>query len=310
MAIVFFGTPQFAIPSLKALIASGEDIAAVVTRKDAAKGRGKKTLPPPVKELALSHGLNVLQPSSMKDPAFLSTLKSINPEFIVVVAYGRILTDDILSAPSIAPVNVHASLLPKYRGASPIAWAILNGEKVTGVTTMIITRELDTGDILLQESTPISDEDTTATLSSRLSEMGADLLIKTLKGLREGKITPKPQTGESNYAPPLKKEDGLINWDRTSGQLHDFIRGMSPWPGAFTFLEGERLIITRAAAVPGKSGQGKPGVIEKTRDELLAGTKEGFLRILEIQPEGKKPMDAKAFLAGRHINIGRAFSNA
>ncbi len=307
MAIVFFGTPQFAIPSLKALIASGEDIAAVVTRRDAAKGRGKKILPPPVKELAVSHGLNVLQPASMKDPAFLSALKAVGPEFIVVVAYGRILTDEILAAPSIAPVNVHASLLPQYRGASPVAWAILNGGKETGVTTMIMARELDTGDILLQEATPINDEDTTESLSGRLSEMGAALLVKTLKGMREGTIKRVPQTGQSSYAPPLKKDDGLINWDRPAKELHNFVRGMSPWPGAFTFLEGERLIITRAAAI---SGQGRPGVIEKTRDELLAGTKEGFLKILEVQPGGKKPMNTKAFLAGRHIKTGGSFANA
>jgi len=318
MAIIFLGTPRFAVPSLEALIKAGEDIAAVVTRPDAPKNRTKKPLPSHVKEAALRHGLKVLEPRSMKDPQFLSELKKIQPEFLLVVAYGRILTREILSIPKIAPVNVHASLLPKYRGASPINWAIINGERETGVTTMMIIYELDSGDILLQEKTPITEEDTAETLSARLSAMGAELLVKTLKGLREGTLKPRPQAGlqaslqaslqegEPTFAPPLKKEDGLIKWEKTATELFNFTRGVYPWPGAYSFLKGERVKLIKARPL---LGEGSPGAIEKTEgDDLLVGTGKGLLSIIELQPEGKRRMGAREFMQGRDIKKGDRFT--
>ncbi len=300
MPIVFFGTPVFAVPSLKALHESGEQICAVVTRRDAPSGRGKKEVlkAPPVKEAAIQYGLRVLQPASLKDIEFINELKNCSPEFLVVAAYGRILTEEILSIPGIAPVNVHASLLPQLRGASPIARAIISGAKETGVTTMLMEKGLDTGDILLMEKTEIRGEDDTKSLSERLAQIGASLLLKTLKGMREGTLKPRPQEGLASYAPPLKKEEGLINWAQTAVELFNFVRGMSPWPGAYFFLDGERIKIIKVETA---YGSGAPGSVVKARGELLAGTGEGLLSLLIVQPEGKKPMSAQAFLQGRKL---------
>jgi len=305
MRIVFFGTPLFAVPSLKALIQSGEEIAAVVTQPDKKKGRGHLLSHSPVKELAVKEGLCIFQPASMKDADFLNELSLIKPELIVVVAYGRILSERILKLPARGCLNVHASLLPKYRGAAPIPWAIINGEEFTGVTTMLMDKRLDTGDILLQESIPISDKDTAETLSRKLSELGASLLLKTIKGIKEGSIKPRPQTGEASYAPVIKKEDGLLNWSKTAIELFNFVQGMYPWPGAYCHLNKERikLIIVRAL-----DGQGKPGRIERAlKDELVVGTAKGLISIIALQPEGKKVMSAEAFLHGRNIKEGIYF---
>jgi len=250
MALIFFGTPHFAVPSLKALIDEKEDIALVVTQPDKVKGRGHVLSPPHVKELALSHGLKVVQPVKIKDENFYRELMAVVPEFIIVVAYGRILPNEILEMPKIYCINVHASLLPKYRGAAPIQWALLNGEKKTGVTTMLISEELDTGDVLLQREIEIKDDDTSETLFERLSALGAATLIKTIKGVREGKIKPFPQQGEATYAPPLKKDDGRIDWQRTAEELFNFVRGMYPWPSAFCYLNNERIKIVKVRSLP------------------------------------------------------------
>ncbi len=310
MSIVFFGTPMFAVPSLRALHGAGEEIAAVVTRRDAIAGRGKekkKVKAPPVKEAALEYGLRVLQPASLKDRELVEELKSHSPEFLVVAAYGRILTEEILSIPSIAPVNVHASLLPQLRGASPIARAIINGLKETGVTTMLMEKGLDTGDILLMEKTAIRREDDAGSLSGRLAEIGAGLLLKTIKGMREGTIQPQPQEGEASYAPPLRKEDGLINWARTAGELFNFVRGMNPWPGAYFFLGSERIKVLKVEA---REGNGAPGEVVKASQELLVGTGDGLLSLVAVQPEGKKPMTAQAFLQGRKIKEKEVLNGA
>ncbi|MDA8085780.1 MAG: methionyl-tRNA formyltransferase [Nitrospiraceae bacterium] len=310
MSIVFFGTPMFAVSSLEALHGSGEEIAAVVTRKDALSGRGKnKKSPkaPPVQETALRYGLRVLQPTSLKGREFVEEIKSYSPEFLVVAAYGKILTEEVLSIPRIAPVNVHASVLPQLRGASPIARAIISGLKETGVTTMRMDKGLDTGDILLVEKTAIRSDDDAASLSERLAEIGAALLLKTLKGMREGTVKPRPQEGEATYAPPLRKEEGLINWGQTAGELFNFVRGMNPWPGAFFFLDGERIKILKAET---RSGSAAPGEVAKARGELLAGTAEGLLSLVTIQPEGKNPMSAQAFLQGRKIKEKDIFNGA
>ncbi len=308
MAIVFFGTPQFAVPSLKALINEKEDIAFVVTQPDRIKGRGHTLSAPPVKEVALSLGLKVLQPESIRDETFYMTLKDLAPEFIIVVAYGKILPEKILALPKFGCINVHASLLPKFRGAAPIQWALIKGEKITGVTTMLMDKGLDTGDILLKAELDISDDDTSETLSIRLSELGAELLIKTIKGIRDGKIKPEPQKGEVSYAPPLKKDDGRINWEKSAEELFNFIRGMNPWPSAYSYLNGERIKIIKARkpieydiSLNGKA----IGIIVKASDgQLIVQTGSGLLAIEELQPEGKKTMSAKAFLAGRKLKEG------
>lgn len=305
MRIVFFGTPGFAIPSLNALFQAGEEVIGVVTQPDKRKGRGHMPSPPPVKELALNEGIKVLQPANIKDPLFLNELSGMQPEIIVVVAYGKILPAQILKLPPNGCINVHASLLPKYRGAAPIPWAIINGEKKTGITTMLMDEGLDTGDIILQEETEITDSDNAETLSKRLSEIGAYLLIKTIRGIKDGSIKPVPQVGDPSYAPPFKKEDGRINWSKSAREIFNFVRGMYPWPGAYCYLNKERIKIIKVKVI---EGSGSPRRIEKASGgELIIGTGEGLISIIELQPEGKKPMSAVAFLLGRHLKEGIFF---
>lgn len=306
MRIVFFGTPFFAIPTLDALYRSGEEVAAVVTQPDKRKGRTRELSPPPVKKYALENTIPVLQPVNIRDQQFLTELSRFHPDIIVVVAYGKILPPGILKLPSQGCVNVHASLLPKYRGAAPIQWAIIRGEERTGVTTMLMDEGLDTGDILLQEKLTISDDDTAETLGRRLSELGASLLLKTLQGIKEGTVTPAPQSGTPTYAPPLKKEDGKIVWSSTAEDIYNFVRGMYPWPCAYGMLHQERVKIIRVQALKGPSGQ--PGRIEKTGDELLVGTIQGLISIHELQPEGKKRMSARDFMQGRKLKTGDFFN--
>ena len=302
MSVIFFGTPEFAVPSLKALLASGEDISLVVTQPDRAKGRGHNLSSPPVMVISREAALSVAQPERLRDEALVRQLAGLKPEFIIVVAYGRILPEAILHLPMLGCINVHASLLPKYRGAAPMAWAIVNGERKTGVTTMLMEEGLDTGDILLQEEEEIHDDDTTGSLGRRLSELGASLLISTVKGMRNGSVIPIPQAGEASYAPPLKKEDGRINWAKSAGDLFNMVRGMQPWPGAYCDIGSERVTFLRTREV---SGQGEPGVISLvSKDAFFVGTGKGLLAVMELQPAGKKPMSAAAFIQGRRLRQG------
>lgn len=302
MALAFFGTPRFAVPSLQALLDEKEDVALVVTQPDKVKGRGHVLSAPPVKELALAHHLPVVQPEKIRSAAFYAELSAIAPEFIVVVAYGKILPEEILRIPALGCINVHASLLPAYRGAGPIQWALLNGERVSGVTTMRMDKGIDTGDMLLKAELGIMPDDTAETLSEKLSILGAQTLIRTLQGIRTGEVRPVPQAGEASYAPPLKKEDGRIDWTLSAAELFHFIRGMYPWPAAFCSLNGERIKITKARPLEGTA---VPGLIVKASGgELVAGTGKGLLSILELQPEGRKSMPASAFIAGRKIREG------
>jgi len=302
VAIIFMGTPDFAVPSLRALIEEKEDVALVVTQPDKLKGRGHALSAPPVKELALSHGLKVIQPGKIGARDFHGELAALNPEFIIVVAFGRILPKNILDLPARGCINAHASLLPKYRGAAPIQWALIRGEKVTGVTTMLMDEGMDTGDILLQSCLDIGDEETAGTLFNRLSELGAKTLVTTIKGIRSGIINPEPQAGAPTLAPVLRKEDGLIDWNRSAADLVNFVRGMNPWPCAVARLGGVSIKILRARAV---EGRGEPGRIEKASGgALAAGTSDGLLMIEELQPEGRKAMTAAAFLAGRRLREG------
>jgi len=306
MRIVFFGTPEFAIPSLKMLLQSGEDVIAVVTQIDKRKGRGRIPSPPPVKEFAMKEGIKIYQPINIQDLLFLKELSDLKPDIIVVVAYGRILPLQVLNQPSHGCINVHASLLPKYRGAAPIQWAIIKGEKKTGITTMLMDEGLDTGGILLQEETEIIDEDTAETLSKRLSEMGASLLIKTVEGIKKGSLNPIPQRGTPSYAPPLKKEDGRVDWFKTAQEIFNFVRGTYPWPCAYCYLNRERIKITRVKVL---EGSGMPRRVEKAGEgQLIIGTGNGLISIIELQPEGKRQMPVTAFLQGRSIREG-AFLN-
>ncbi len=305
LKIVFFGTPEFAVPSLNTLIESGEDIKAVVTQPDRPKGRGKVLSSPPVKQLAEHRGIPVLQPGKLKDSGFLSRLKALSPDLFVVVAYGRILTKEILDMPKLGCINLHASLLPKYRGASPINWTIINGEDITGVTTMMIEEELDAGPILLKQVVQIDKKDTAGSLSERLSVIGAGLLIQTIRGIEDATIRPMPQEGEPSYAPVLKKADGRIDWNKGAIELFNFIRGMNPWPGSFSFLNGERIVILTADVM---DGRGRPGCIaEVNKGRLIVGTGRELLSIISVKPEGKRSMDISAFLSGRDITEGMCF---
>ena len=307
MRIIFFGTPDFAVPSLNALIESGEDVIYVVTQPDRVKGRGHKLSQPVVKEFALSRGVPVIQPAGIKSPDFYEWLSGLKPDVIVVVAYGKIIPPGILRLPQSGCINVHASLLPKYRGAAPIQCAIIKGESKTGITTMMMDEGLDTGDVLLTAEIEIKDEDNALTLGRRLSETGASLLIRTLRGIKDNSIKPVPQTGEASYAPPLKKDDGRIQWSRSSREIYNLIRGTYPWPGAYCYLNKERIKIIRAGVV-GINGEVMPGKIEKISDEAMyVGTGKGTLSILEVKPEGKKNMPASAFINGRHLKEGMHF---
>ncbi len=301
MRIVFFGTPLFAVPSLNALLESQEEVVAVVTQPDKRKGRDRILSPPPLKELALREGISVLQPKSLKDLLFLDELYKLKSEMIVVVAYGKILPPQILELPPHRCINVHASLLPKYRGAAPIQWAIIKGEKKTGITTMLMDQGMDTGDILLQEETEVYDDDNSETLGKRLADIGGSLLIKTIQKVKEGSVRPVPQTGTSSYAPPLKKEDGRINWSNTAVGIFNFVRGMYPWPCAYCYLNGERIKITQAKAL---DGHGIAGMVEKAGEELLVGTGKGLISVIQLQPQGKRLMTAKEFLMGRRLKKG------
>lgn len=305
MNLVYFGTPEFAVTPLKTLLNSGYEVLAVVTQPDRQSGRGRHISACPVKIEAQNSGLKVLQPLKVRDTEFLDKLRLLSPSVIVVVAYGQILPSEIIHLPAFGCINIHASLLPKYRGAAPINRAIINGEKKTGITTMLMDEGMDTGPILLQEDVGITSDDTAGSLSSRLSKIGADLLIRTLKELENGMIKPVPQTGEASYAPLLKKEDGLINWSKSAEEIRNFIRGMNPWPGAYGFLEGERIKILKVVS-PDENGEA--GVIKRvSKDELIVGADRGSVSILEIQPQGKPIMTIRAFLQGRKIREGMKF---
>jgi methionyl-tRNA formyltransferase len=304
MRIVFFGTPEFAVPSLSALIDSGEEVAAVVTQPDKRKGRDSTATASPVKELSLCKGIKTLQPRNLREPELLQELAHITPDVFVVVAYGKILPSTILSIPSYGCINVHASLLPHYRGAAPIQWAILKGEEKTGITTMLMDEGLDTGAILLQEEIAIDADDTAETLGKKLSALGASVLIRTIVKIKEGTLTPVPQSGSPSFAPPLKKEDGRIVWSASSEEIRNFVRGMYPWPGAYCYLNRQRIKITRVTTLP---GTGIPGRIEKTNSEFIVGSGSGLIAILELQPEGKRLMTAQDFLQGRRVQEGIFF---
>ncbi|MFH1623692.1 MAG: methionyl-tRNA formyltransferase [Pseudomonadota bacterium] len=306
MKIVFMGTPGFAIPALDLLIAGSENVVAIVTRPDRPKGRGRKLNPSPVKELAERKGIAVFQPEKANDDSFISQLRALIPDAIVVVAFGHILPKDILNIPRFGCINVHASLLPRYRGAAPINWALINGQNVTGVTTMLMDEGLDTGDILLQQEVEIEEGDTAESLHDKLASIGAELLLETLQRLKEGTMTPVPQDhAKATLAPMLKKGDGLIDWGKEARQISNLIRALTPWPGSFTHLQGKILKILKGTALEEDPKETAPGTIAGLdREGIRVSTGHGFLLITEVQLQGHKKMGVADFLRGHGHKIG------
>lgn len=300
MKLVFCGTPQFAVPSLEKLAEAGFDLRLVVSQPDRPQGRGMQLAAPPVKQSALKLGLPVVQPDKIKkNEEFQKQLLQIAPDAIIVVGYGRIIPPWMLQLPPLGNINVHGSLLPKYRGAAPIQWAIASGETVTGVTTMQLDEGLDTGDILLQSEMPIEPQDTAITLAPPLASLGADLLLDTLRGLEQKTVTPVPQDhSRATLAPILKKEDGLIDFNRTATEIHNRLRGFQPWPGAHTLFRNKNLKVIEARPLSGKLSLEK-GELRGQGDKLLVGCGAGtILELMQLQPEGKKAMSARDFLSG------------
>ncbi len=308
MKVLFLGTSEFALPSLKNLLGSSHEVLAVVTQPDRPKGRGQKLFPSAIKSLALAKNLPIFQPEKIRDPVSLEVLQSCRPELIVVVAYGQILSSSVFSIPPRGCVNVHASLLPQYRGAAPITWAILNGETRTGVSTMFLDAGMDTGPILLTAETPIEQEDTAGTLHDRLSRMGADLLRKTLDGLEKGQITPRSQDhSQATYAPKIDKEAGRINWDHPARELFNFLRAFDPWPGAFTFWKGRmlKLFRPRFPEEMEKAVREAPGTITRVgAEELYIATSWGDLSVRELQLANRPRMGVAEFLRGHPLQAG------
>lgn len=309
MRIVFMGTPDFAVASLERLLESGYEIAGVFTQPDKPKGRRQQLSAPPVKEAALKHGVPVFQPASMKDTAAEELLRQLAPDIVVVVAYGKILPQTVLQIPPMGCVNVHGSLLPKYRGAAPIQWAVLNGDKTTGVTTMLMDEGLDTGDMLLKAETEIGENENYGSLFSRLAVIGADLLLATLKGLAAGTITREKQDdSQAVYAPMLNKSMCPVDWARSAQAIHNQIRGLSPWPVAATLLRGKTLKI-HAARIAAEHSAGKTaGEVLESGRRLVIACGEGALELLEVQFDGGKRMPAQDFLRGHPLSEGTLFA--
>ncbi len=305
MRVVFMGTPDFAVPSLQILLDHGYEVCAVYTQPDKPKGRGHKLQPPPVKELALQHQIPVFQPATLRKEEVQAEIRSWNPDVIVVVAYGKLLPKAVLDAPKLGCVNVHGSLLPQYRGAAPIQWTVLNGDKVAGVTTMFMAEGMDTGDMLLKAETPVGEEETSGQLFDRLKDLGADLLLETLQGLEVGTLTPVPQDeAQATRAPMLSKELSQVDWTKSAQQVHDLIRGLNPWPSAVSYLDGRKLKL-HASRV--REGSGEPGKAFAQDGALWVYCGQGALELTEIQTENGKRMDGKSYLLGHPLQEGSHF---
>ena len=305
MKIVFMGTPDFAVGALEALIEAGHEVVAVVTQPDKPKGRGKEMQQTPVKVCATEHNIEVFQPVKIKTPEAVEVLRSYGADLFVVAAFGQILSKEILDMPKYGCVNIHASLLPKYRGAAPIQWAILDGEKETGVTIMQMNEGLDTGDMLTKVIVPIEDTDTGESLFDKLAEAGAKLLVETIPQIEAGTITPQPQDESlSTYAKMIKKEMGLIDWKKEAVVLERLVRGMNSWPSAYTHFNGKTLKVWEAE-VEASGSEVAPGtVVDVTKNSIKVQTGKDLLVLKQIQLEGKKRMDVAAFLLGYKVENG------
>jgi len=308
MKVVYMGTPDFAVGALESIIEAGHDVVLVVTQPDKPKGRGKEMQMTPVKKCAIAHDIPVFQPVKIKEREAVEYLKTFKADIFVVAAFGQILSSEILHMPKYGCVNIHASLLPMYRGAAPIQAVILNKEKETGVTIMQMDEGLDTGDMLMKESIPIAADETGESLHDKLSELGAEMIVKALVAIEEGSLTPVPQgDGKTCYASMLKKELGHIDWNKSADDIEHLVRGLYPWPGTFTFLNGKMMKIC-AVALSDCPVSGKPGELcEVTKDSLIVNTGEGTLEIKELQPEGKKRMTVHDFLLGNKLEKGMYF---
>lgn len=302
MKVVFMGTPDFAVPVLEALVGDGQQVSLVVTQPDRVKGRGREVAMSPVKQCALAHDIPVFQPQRVKTPEAVDVLRREQPDIIIVAAYGQILSTEILTMPRYGCVNVHASLLPKYRGAAPIQWAVINGEKKSGVTIMQMDAGLDTGDIILQEEVELAPKETGESLYEKLSAMGGPLLLRAMKQIEEGTATREKQSDAvSTYARILKREMGLIRWDSSAVSIERLIRGMNSWPSAFTHFHGKLMKIWDADVLP-KKATGTPGsIIGKDKEAIYVNTGDQILALKEVQLEGKKRMLVKDFLLGCDI---------
>jgi methionyl-tRNA formyltransferase len=315
---VFFGTPQFAVPTLEALLASRHPVVAVVTQPDRPRGRGQRTSDAPVKARALDAAVPVLQPASLKDPDLVPTLARLHADLGVVAAYGKILTEAVLATPRLGMINVHASLLPKYRGAAPVHRAVIAGEHETGVTIMRVVKALDAGPMLATVTRGIGQDETSADVERDLSQLGARLLVETLDRLAAGPVVEVPQDDrEATYASRLTKEDGIIDWSQPAVSIHNLVRGLHPWPHAFTFLGSHRLIIRRSSCSVNGNGVERPSdevdlagtIVHAQGDRLDVATGHGLLRVLEIQAEGGRPLPVREFLAGHRLAAGDRFSS-
>jgi methionyl-tRNA formyltransferase len=310
LRIVFFGTPDFAVPTLQALHDSRHPVVGVVTQPDRARGRGQRSQAGPVKQLAEQHRLTVLQPARLRDETFLEALRALDADLGVVAAYGKILSDTVLAIPKRGLINVHASLLPKYRGAAPIHRAVMAGETITGITIMRVVKALDAGPMISTVTRPIGQAETSAEVEHDIARLGAQALVEAVDALAEGRASETAQNdSEATYAHKIEKADGLIDWSRSAREIHNQIRGLHPWPHAYSDLQGERTIVLRSEVDPAPPGaQAAPGtVLDARHDRLTVQTGDGALRLLMLQREGRRPVTAREFLAGRRIEPGTRF---
>ncbi len=309
LRILFMGTPDFAVPVLQALVDGPDEVIAVICQADKPRGRGKKLSPPPVKILAEQNNLPVYQPASVRKEEFLDQVRTLNPDLIVVAAYGKILPGVLLHMPPLGTINVHGSILPKYRGAAPIQWAVINGEKETGITIMQMDEGMDTGDILLPVVLPIEDNDTAGTMFDKMAGLGGKALLEALELLKAGTLKPiKQDDSLATEAPMLNKEMGHLDWTKSAEELHGLIRGLDPWPSAYSFLNEKRCRFFVPEVVQDTVSE-EPGTLcQADKDGLLIATGQDYLRIREFQPEGKKRMTVQAYLCGASLPVGEKFS--
>jgi methionyl-tRNA formyltransferase len=311
LRIVFFGTPQFAVPTLQKLLASRHEVCGVVTQPDRPRGRGQQVSDSPIKAFAVERGLPLLQPERLKDPAFAATLREWRPDLGVVAAYGKLIPEEILALPRLGMINVHASLLPKYRGAAPVHRAVIDGERETGVTIMRIEKMLDAGAMLARAVRPIGPDDTSDVVERDLAQMGAGLLLDVVEQMAAGTEQQELQDFMMcSYAPRLTKDEGLIDWSLPASYIHNRVRGLYPWPHAYTYLDGERLILLKTRIESATAGAPPGTIVDTSREAIHVATGHGErIAIEQLQPEGRRPMTAREFLAGHRLAPGMRFTN-
>ena len=309
MRVIFMGTPDFATGTLEEIVLAGHEVVGVVTQPDKPKGRGKTLMPTPVKEVAMKYNLPVYQPKKVREPEFVEVLRGLKPDVMVVAAFGQIISKEILEMPKYGCINVHASLLPAYRGAAPIQWAVINGDKESGVTIMQMDEGIDTGDMIEKVVVSIAEDETGGSLFDKLSQAGAKLCVKVLQDLEDGKAVREKQPEESTtpYARMIDKKMGAIDWEKPAKEIEQLIRGLNPWPSAYTRLQGKTLKIWKAEVLLEHSQEAPGQITEVTKDSIVVQTGQGRLKILELQLEGKKRMDAASFLRGYALKEGESF---